>query len=446
MKRGELPDDVQQASREQVELWLAHIEGSRLFRRSARHRALLRYVVGHALDGDLAALKESVIAAEVFGRAADRYDPKLDTLVRVEARRLRTRLSAYYSGDGRGAPIRIELPVGGYVPLISRAETPPQARAATRRARDLIERGEHFLRQALSKETLESALERFEQALRESPDQPEAYVGIGRAWLNLATGWHLEPALASARAADALQRALVLAPDHAVAHVLLGAVRHQFEQDWPRAERSFRRAVELAPQQPFVHSAYGCHLAMRGRFEPAQHHLLLSRELDPHYLNTRIHMVNLRIAQGRLDDAQAELLAMQDIAPATVAILGLRGAIAMFRGDAAAAVAEFERLCASAPDYAGCFVSLASALAMAGRTAEADALFAQTLQRFAGRPLSPYVQAIFWTRRGNPDRAFALLERAVRERDPSAVQIPLEPHFAALRGDARWAAYAARRA
>ena len=176
-----------------------HLEQSAAFRSSPRHRALLRHLVAQMLGDEAATLKETVIAVEVFGRPAATFDPKFDTIVRVEARRLRMRLTSYYRDEGKAMPIRIELPVGSYVPLIANRQTEDAAPEASRRARDLVERGEHFLRQALSKPTLLEALERFEQALLESPDHAPALVGLGRTWLNLATGWHVEPAIASSR-------------------------------------------------------------------------------------------------------------------------------------------------------------------------------------------------------------------------------------------------------
>ena len=441
MDRDDAPTGVPPG---QVESALARIERSAAFRTSPRHRALLRHLVSRALAEDHASLKETVIAVEVFGRPAASFDPKLDTIVRVEARRLRSRLSTYYRSDGRDTPIRIELPVGSYVPLIAGRSPTQHAADATRRARDLVERGEHFLRQALSRETLEQARQRFDQALRESPEHAPASVGLGRAWLNLATGWHVEPSIASEHAAEALRRALELDPDHAIAHALLGAIQHQFEHDWPRAQRSFKRALALAPQSAFVHSAYGCHLYLHGALAQAEQELQWARRLDPQYVNTRNHMVNLRIRQGRLDDAEAEIEAMQDIAPETIASVGLRAAIKMFRGDAPAAIELYARLCELRPEYPGSFVALAGALALGGRGAEADTLFDHTLQRFSDRPLSPYVLAIFATRCGRAAEAFALLERALVERDPSALQIPLDPSFDALHRDARWAALLAR--
>lgn len=428
---------------EQVELALTMIENSAAFRTSQRHRALLRHMVSRLLDDDLNALKESVLAVQVFGRPAGRFDPRSDTIVRVEARRLRARLSSYYRTDGKDTPIRIELPIGSYVPLIASREPARHEAAATRRARDLVERGEHYLREALSKATLENAVQRFDAALRESPDLASAHVGLGRAWLNLATGWHEPPAVASAHAAEALRRALELEPDNAIAYALLGAIEHQFERDWSKADRSFKRALALAPQQAFVHSAYGCHLLMHGSTDAAERELLLARRLDPQYVNTRIHLVNLRIRQGRLGDAEAEIAAMHDIAPDTISILGLRGAIALFGRDPHAAIGHYRRACEVAPNHPGCTIALAGAHAMAGEFDTADALVADALGRFDTTMISPYVLAIFATRRGDTDRAFAELDRALLDCDPNAMLLTEDPSFERLHGDPRWPALAA---
>ena len=430
-------------SREHVELSLAQLEGSTAFRSAPRHRAMLRYLVEHALDGDFAALKETVIAVEVFGRPAARFDPKLDSIVRVEARRLRSRLDTYHRGEGRTASLRIELPVGSYVPFVSAREERSPPDEAARRAADLIARGEHFLREALSRQTLETALERFDASLRAAPPTAQAFVGMARAWLNLATGWHHPPTIATEHAAEALRQALALEPEHATAHTLLGAVQNQYERDWPAAQRSFRRAASLAPKDAFVHSAYGCHLVMRGLDVEAERELLLARDIDPLYVNSRAHLANLRIRQGRLDDAQAELDAMLDIAPESLGAHGLAGVLALARNEHERAVAIYTRLCETLPDHPGCVASLAGAFAAAGHIDRADALVAELHARFGDHVVSPYVLAIVATRSQRPDLAFELLREADATRDPNALYIPSDLSFVALHGDARWPALVA---
>jgi len=73
---------------------------------------LLRYLADHALRHP-GSLKEYQIATEVFARPSD-FDPHLDSLVRVQAGRLRTKLSEYYASEGAEDPIVVELPKGTY--------------------------------------------------------------------------------------------------------------------------------------------------------------------------------------------------------------------------------------------------------------------------------------------------------------------------------------------
>ena len=82
----------------------------------------LRYVVEETLAGRGAEVKEHTLGVRVFDRGAD-FNPRLDPIVRVQARNLRTRIARYYEGPGAGDPIRIELPKGTYVPIFHRVNS-----------------------------------------------------------------------------------------------------------------------------------------------------------------------------------------------------------------------------------------------------------------------------------------------------------------------------------
>lgn len=97
---------------------LCFVEIDRLINSHSLHGSeslckLLRYLADHALKHPGVALKEYQIATEVFGRPSD-FDPHLDSLVRVQAGRLRTKLAEYYSSEGSEDPIVVELPKGTY--------------------------------------------------------------------------------------------------------------------------------------------------------------------------------------------------------------------------------------------------------------------------------------------------------------------------------------------
>jgi adenylate cyclase len=105
---------------------LARIVNSLGFVSSARISRFLTHVVNRTLDGDLDNLKEFSIAMEVFDRTSD-YDPNIDAIVRVEARRLRAKLKAYYEdGPGRTDPVLIGLRPGSYVPIFRWLDKQPE--------------------------------------------------------------------------------------------------------------------------------------------------------------------------------------------------------------------------------------------------------------------------------------------------------------------------------
>src|SRR5258707_8556555 len=74
---------------------------------------LLRYLGKQALEHPGVPVKEYQIATEVFGRQAD-FDPQLDSMVRVQAGRLRTKLAEYYNTEGATDRMVVELPKGSY--------------------------------------------------------------------------------------------------------------------------------------------------------------------------------------------------------------------------------------------------------------------------------------------------------------------------------------------
>jgi adenylate cyclase len=93
---------------------LERILRSRGFAHATRASDFLRFVVDKTLAGESAELKGYTIAIHVFGRSAD-FDAKTDPLVRVEALRLRQRLTEYYAGEGAAERVKLDLPRGGYV-------------------------------------------------------------------------------------------------------------------------------------------------------------------------------------------------------------------------------------------------------------------------------------------------------------------------------------------
>lgn len=115
--------------KEQKLAQLERVLQSRTLHNSESLKAFLRFVVEKTVENEGAQLKEYVIATEVFGRNSD-YDSRIDSVVRVQAGRLRAKLQEYYATEGKADQIVIDLPKGHYHPVFTRAhpeaaEAPP---------------------------------------------------------------------------------------------------------------------------------------------------------------------------------------------------------------------------------------------------------------------------------------------------------------------------------
>ena len=104
-------------SEEEIKHELERLLASREFAHAGRLSRFLRFVVERTLAGDRESLKESVIGTAVYDRAPG-YDPKVEPIVRTEARRMRAKLTDYYQNSGRDSGIQITIPTGGYMAVI----------------------------------------------------------------------------------------------------------------------------------------------------------------------------------------------------------------------------------------------------------------------------------------------------------------------------------------
>src|SRR5262252_190242 len=101
---------------------------SRLLESRALHgaenlRSFLQYITSRAIEHQEGQLKEYTIATDVFGRTKD-FDSRTDSVVRVQAKRLREKLKDYYDTEGKSDRVLIDLPKGHYNVVFSYA--PPK--------------------------------------------------------------------------------------------------------------------------------------------------------------------------------------------------------------------------------------------------------------------------------------------------------------------------------
>ena len=231
----------------EIEEQLERILASDTFARAPRLSRLLQNVVSHSLGENEDNLKEYTLGLEVFERGAA-FDPRTDTIVRVQARRLRARLARYYETEGRGDSCLIEIPRGGYQPEFRfREPLPAPLLPAKRRtnpeAHRLLLEGRVLVNQGAPRKLME-AVRAFEKAIALDPRCATAHSELAHAHAQLSS-LHCAPHEAMPKAREAALRALELDDSLDQAYAVLGMVRLYYDWDRDGARRVVQCKMSL---------------------------------------------------------------------------------------------------------------------------------------------------------------------------------------------------------
>lgn len=112
-----LQEALDQPTIDELRALIDRAAGSAQFRRSARLRDFLRYVGGQSLKQGCPEIHDHEIGAKVFGRSAS-YDRNQDNIVRVNATEPRKRFEPYFASEGAHETLVLEIPRGGYKPVL----------------------------------------------------------------------------------------------------------------------------------------------------------------------------------------------------------------------------------------------------------------------------------------------------------------------------------------
>jgi TolB-like protein/DNA-binding winged helix-turn-helix (wHTH) protein len=137
-----------------------------------------------------------------------------------------------------------------------------------------------------TRETLDKAIQYFQQAIEEAPNDPLAYAGLADCYAHLSMAGNLSagdlsPKEFMPKARDAALKALQLDQDLAEAHTSLATVELIHDWNWSGAEREFKRAIELNPNYSPAHVWYAHYLVAMGRFDESVVEARRPLELDP---------------------------------------------------------------------------------------------------------------------------------------------------------------------
>lgn len=325
---------------------------------------------------------------------------------------------------------------------LSVALTPEdQARLVARQHAVNPEARQHFLRGRFywgrrDEPSIRLAMENFEAALAIQPDYAMAYAGLADAHVLLPFYGAESASPSFARARAAAEQALALDPSLAAPHATLGLVRRSQDLDWPGAERSFRRAIELQPNYATAYQWLGQILSLQGRDEEASVALDRAMDLDPLSSTVVGAAADAAFYAGRLDEALRLAQFVQELG-GTPGVARM-GRIRLALKDTARAVMWAERAVdVDVPlghAYAGYL------LARVGRSEEAAALLQRLREREVDQGMPTAMTGLVLVGLDRPDEALDALEASLVARDPWFTFVILDPAFKALSENPRWTA------
>jgi TolB-like protein len=278
----------------------------------------------------------------------------------------------------------------------------------------------------------EHAIALYQQGLDIDPNYAPGWAGIANEFL-VQGNKGLKPIDESYRLArGALDKALAVDPDLVQAHTLASRIASDYDNDMPAAIRHIERAMALEPTNVSAIAAASDLADSLGRIDLAMHLNEYAVARDP-VSPSRHGAVAFEYARsGRLDDAIASYRTALRLAPNRLGTHYNIAEILLRQGKASDALDELQH----EPEENWRLMGQAMALHALGRKTESDAALAALIAKFAEDSSYNIAYVLAW--RGETDRAFEWLDKAIEYHDTGLVEIPTDPMFASLHDDARW--------
>jgi serine/threonine-protein kinase len=295
-----------------------------------------------------------------------------------------------------------------------------------------------FFYHRFTESSLQKSLDFYQRVLRLEPGYARAYAGMADCWCRLADDW-VAPDDAYPRAKVAATRALQLDADLAEAMTSLGKVLGWYEWDFAGAERQLRRAVTISPNDAEAHWAFGSILPTVGQLGEAIEEIrqaLTVDPLDPYYSRWLARFL-LYAGEHLGAIAQGEKIIElgEDFAPVYIDI----GSTYLALGQPDRALEWYRKGQALEHSVRSYDAYIVRALAASGRGDEAREIMSRLEEDAKDHYVRSEFLAMGYAALGDFERAFACLERAFQARSAGLIYLHLDPGYAPLRGDPRFA-------
>jgi DNA-binding winged helix-turn-helix (wHTH) protein/Flp pilus assembly protein TadD len=288
-----------------------------------------------------------------------------------------------------------------------------------------------------TEDEIRKGIEQYNQAVALDPNSASAHQGLAGGWMAL-SDLYLPPREAMPKAKAAAMRALELEETSAHVHVSLGLIKAQYEWDWAGAEQEFKRALALAPEYDMAHVIYGWYLIAAGRLEEAQAEMKRALELAPLNDYSLWGLGDAFYFARRYGQAVEQYRRAIGVEPQSHWTHLMLGCAYEQQGKFSEAIAELNRA-RRLNDRPQVLAALGHAYAASGRRAEARQVIEELEELAERRYVSPYDVAAAYAGMGAKEQALVWLERAYEDRSGwLALWLKVDPKFDDLRSDPRF--------
>jgi DNA-binding winged helix-turn-helix (wHTH) protein/TolB-like protein/tetratricopeptide (TPR) repeat protein len=288
-------------------------------------------------------------------------------------------------------------------------------------------------------DALHQSIDYFRQSIAEDPNYALAYAGLADSYIALGS-YGEEPNQSYPNARNAARSAIALDDSIASAHASLAMVSFQYGWNWLDAEKEFRRAIALNPNDAVTRVWYGHYLVAMGHNKEAVDQAERAEELDPvsPIVNTavdRIFFWNREYDQAI--EGYGTILKLEPSFASAHTRLGL-GMTYLAKGDVTDAIREFEecqQLSGPDPYVTGL---LGYAQALSGNSDAAHKLLDELTLHSRSQYVPPFSFALIYIGLGQNDRAFEWLEKSYQDRSIHMLYSKNNPLLDPLRSNPRF--------
>jgi len=345
------------------------------------------------------------------------YSGKVGDLLRVEsdiAREVSQRLRSNHPAD------RQKLALGS-------TENPE--------AYQLYLKGRHYTSK-FTKDGFDRGIDYLNQAIAIDPNYALAYSALGFNYINQ-VDWFMAPKVAAPKAKEVAQKALELDESDAEAHVVLAIESQWYEWDWAGAEREFKRAIELSPDNAEVIGYYSWFLPIIGRGDEAIAEARRGLQIDPLSTGLNGNLGSVFVFTHQWDNAIEQLRSSIDLDPNYWFDHYFLGRAYAQKGRFPEAIAALKQGI-SLGGTTEVSASLGHAYALSGKSEEAQKVVEHLKELSVHEYVAPYNIAVIYAGLEEKDEAFVWLNRAYQERSYLLTYLTVDERLDKLHSDPRF--------